>query len=151
VQERLIRDGKVRRGLLGTDIVDLDLKSMKASGLADLPALEGAETIEEIARRLGLAEPAGAVVYSVRPFSPAASIPLRRLDVIVEFDGRPIRSIHELVLRVVEMEPGRKVKVKFVRDRKAQEGFATLDERVSPASSARPPDLGPSPHKTPRQ
>jgi S1-C subfamily serine protease len=51
--------------------------------------------------------------------------------VITEIDGRQIRSAYELTLRVVELEPGTTVKLKFVRDRKVQETKATLIERPS--------------------
>jgi S1-C subfamily serine protease len=72
---------------------------------------------------------------------------MRELDVITEFDGRAIRNLHELILRVVEMEPGRKVKLKFVREGKAHEATATLKERPRPSAVRAPV---PSPMKPPK-
>ena len=134
VQERLIRDGQVRRGRLGILGQEFSVKDMALSGLLVTPELRAAATNEELARLLGLTEPAGAVITNVFPGTPAGRVPLKPLDVITEVDGRPIRTIHELALRVSELEPGRKVKLKYVRNRKVLEATVTLSDRQDPIS-----------------
>jgi serine protease Do len=128
----------VRRGYLGIDIVDIDFKRFKGTSLMMLPVLKEATNQEDLLRRLGLADAAGALVTGVYAESPAEAAGLKQVDVITEFDGRPVRTIHELVLRVVELEPGRTVKLKYLRDRKAQEASVTLGERPRLASTRVP-------------
>jgi len=113
VQQRLIRDGVVRRGLLGIIRRDISIKDLGQSfkGMVPLetPLLAGATTKEEVVSRLGLKEATGALVAWVYPNTPAQDAGLKVLDVITEFDGRPIRSAHELSQRVMELDPGTKV------------------------------------------
>jgi S1-C subfamily serine protease len=132
VKDRLIKDGKVRRGLLGIYRAGFDLKELADWRFLEGPPLAGVTTTKEVAERLGLNAPGGAIVAAVMEHMPASQAGLRRLDVITELDGRQIRSAHDLTLRVMELEPGTTVKLKFVRDRKVQEAKATLIER-SPA------------------
>src|SRR5262245_6187187 len=110
VQKRLIRDGVVRRGYLGVFRSDVKLKDLAAQNFRvlkplDTPQLAGAATTDEVVERLGLKEAAGVVVVGIVSGSPADQAGLKQLDVITEMDGRPIRSAHELSLRVVELEP----------------------------------------------
>jgi len=150
VQERLIRDGVVRRGYLGIGPFDLDPRGLRMvparlaaawtpEEMASLLDLAKAQSPEEMAKRLGLAEPAGVLILSVTRRSPAGEIPLRFLDVMTEFDGRPVRNRHELFFQVAELAPGRRVKLKFVRDGKAQEAEVVLAERPTPRDAAQIP------------
>ena len=143
VQKRLIRDGMVHRGYLGIVRRDVNIKELKleTKGLvpADTPPLEGAKTTEEIVSRLGLKEAAGALVVIVIPGSPAEAAGMKMLDVITEVDGRPIRSARELTLRVIELDPGTKVTLTFVRDQQIQTTSAILGER--PRSRPGPPRI----------
>ena len=50
----------------------------------------------ELAKSFGLKEPMGALVAEVNPDSPAAKIGLQRGDIITEFNGTPIKEMHEL-------------------------------------------------------
>jgi serine protease Do len=127
VQERLIRDGEVRRGYLGINIVDLDYKALEGTKLFTLPRLQGVSSQGDLEKTLGA--PEGGLVVGIRPGGPAEAIGLQVLDVLTEIDGRPIRNVHELILRVVELEPGKTIKLKFVREGKVQTAQATLQER----------------------
>ncbi len=147
VQERLIRDGQVRRGFLGIDIIDVELKTLRKFPHLVIPRLAGTESQEDLVRRLGLPDGSGALVVGVREGGAAELIPLRELDVVSEFDGRAIRNVHELIQRVVEMEPGRTVKLKFVRAGKVQEATATLKERPRPAIAGAPVPAPPKKNK----
>jgi S1-C subfamily serine protease len=151
VEERLIRDGEVRRGYMGVLPIDVKYADMKSGMLiwgerprpfAWGPGLRDVQSQEDLLKQLGLKEAAGALVALVIGESPADRAGLQVGDVITEFEGRPIRGKHELFFRVAEIEPGRTVKLKVLRDKKAQEASVTLAERLridSPQPPVKPP------------
>ena len=141
VQERLIRDGEVRRGFLGITIVEASFDRIKNTKVLNFPGLQGVASQEDYLERLGLREPSGAMILTVMHGGPAFSAGLRPLDVITEIDGRPVRNDHELVQRVVELEPGRRVKLKLIREREPLDVTVTLQERDPSAlrNPVRPP------------
>ncbi len=110
VMEQLTKQGKVVRGWLG---VELD----EVSNLPDPTAL-------------GLKEPRGAVVVRVLPNSPAEKAGLQSQDVIIEFNGIPVRSIAHLQSLVGRTPPGTAVQLKVVRGGKEIVVNVTLAERT---------------------
>lgn len=78
--------------------------------------------VEEInatdAEVYGLAEVAGAEVKQVQEGTPAAKAGLKVGDVIVALDGVPIRTATQLISSLAQREPGEKVKIDVIRDRK---------------------------------
>jgi len=71
----------------------------------------------------------GAVVAELANGSPAAGAGLRGGDLIVEFDGKPVRSPSQLAEIVAGTPVGRTVKLKFVRNGQAQSASITVAER----------------------
>jgi serine protease Do len=71
----------------------------------------------------------GAIVVQVIPGSPAEKAGLKRFDIIVKFDGKPIKNMEDLVGAVRLHRPGEKVKIVFYRDGKRQEIEITLGEK----------------------
>jgi len=110
VMEQLITRGKVVRGWLGVELQEV-------SDLDDPTAL-------------GLKEPRGAVIVRVLPNSPAEKAGLKPQDVIVEFNGIPIRNIPHLQSLVGRTTPGTTVPVKIVRGGKEIIVQVTLGERT---------------------
>lgn len=86
VAVQILRTGRMDRGWLGIDCVDL-------------PAAE--------ARGMGLH--GGAVVQSVAPGSPAAAAGLLPGDVITELDGRPLGSVSALVVELLDHYAGDRI------------------------------------------
>lgn len=85
----------------------------------------------DIAESLGLKKPEGALVSEVVKGSPAEKAGIKRGDVIVEFEGKKVKSYRDLPL-MVSLEPvGKKVKVKVIRDGK---------ERISTVKLAKIPE-----------
>ena len=82
----------------------------------------------EAVDELGLTEQRGALVQSVEPKGPAARAGLEPGDVIVEYEGQPIRSSDQLVRMVVNSRPGSQVSVKVIRDKQPR----TFDVRIEP-------------------
>jgi serine protease Do len=95
VIEQLRTQGKVTRGWLGVMIQDVT---------------------EDLARSFKLSEPHGALVSSVKEDGPAAKAGLERGDIIVEFDGKPVKSSHELPSMVAATPIGKNVDVKVLRE-----------------------------------
>ncbi len=106
VVQQLLDTGEVRRGFIGVTIQPVT---------------------EQIAETLGLESEQGALVSEVEPNTPAAKAGFRPRDVILEFDGKPIREVRELPRVVAATEIGRTVDVVAWRDG----GRVTLNVEVA--------------------
>ncbi|WP_297055229.1 DegQ family serine endoprotease [Thermosulfurimonas sp.] len=95
VAEQLIKKGKVVRGWLGVVVQDLT------------PAL---------AEEFGLKSTEGALVAQVMKGSPAAKAGLKRGDVIVSYNGKPVRNSSELRTFVGLTHPGTRVPIGVIRE-----------------------------------
>ncbi len=88
-----------------------------------------AEFTPEIASRIGLAQPRGALVRSITPDAPAEAADLQPYDVVIQFDGRTIEDDVHLV-KVVGFTPvGKDVAVVVLRGGKRVELTLRLDDR----------------------
>ncbi|WP_455233887.1 PDZ domain-containing protein [Thiogranum longum] len=82
-------------------------------------------------------EDAGMLVTEVVQDSPADVAGLRPGDVIVRMDRRTIRDMDD-VQRVLDyLEPGERMELEMIRDKKAQQLAVTLGEHKGPAVSGR--------------
>ncbi|MBI4566745.1 MAG: trypsin-like peptidase domain-containing protein [Planctomycetes bacterium] len=130
VQQRLIRDGRVKRGYLGIDSLDVNPKIVRQDDrVRGHRRFKGIQDMKDLLEELGLSEARGVIITRVEDRSPAASVPLQPLDVLTEIDGKPIRNRHQLFFQVAELEPGKRVKLKYVRDRRLLEAEVELAER----------------------
>ena len=121
VMEHLERDGEVRRGLLGVNIVD---------ATADVVAA------------LDVDIDAGAVVTNVLPDSAAEGAGIQISDIIVEVDGRSVDSGRELRNIVGLMRQGQEVELRLYRDGEAVTVAARIGgHEGQAASSGRGPAL----------
>ena len=84
------------------------------------------EVGKEDASRLKLAEERGALVRSVEKDSPAEAAGLQEGDVILRFEGEPVRSASQLARLVRETPAGRTVAIEVSRDGAARKLSATL-------------------------
>jgi serine protease Do len=75
---------------------------------------------EEIADSLGLAEPTGALVLEISKDSPAAGSGLQNGDVILQFDGKPVKEMRNLPRLVAETPIGSEVELEIWRDGSAK-------------------------------
>ncbi|NPA48755.1 MAG: DegQ family serine endoprotease [Thermodesulfobacteria bacterium] len=94
ITEQLIKTGKVTRGWLGVVIQELN---------------------EDLAKSFGLERPEGALVTEVAEGSPAAKAGLKPGDIIVEYNGKPVKNVAELRTMVALTPPGTKVKMVVIR------------------------------------
>ena len=104
-----LRTGKVIRGQLG---VSVDSRPFTA----------------EDARDLGLPNGGGALISTVTEGSAAAKAGMQPNDIVIEFNGQPVRSSSELIAMVVASKPGTTVPMKIVRNRQQRTLNVTIDE-----------------------
>jgi serine protease Do len=102
-----LRGGKVTRGVIGVSVSAVPL-----------------DALEEF----GLKERRGALVGTVTRGGPAARAGLEPGDVILEFNGKPVKSRDELVSVVVLTKPGTTVPVKILREKQEKTVSLTVDE-----------------------
>lgn len=112
---QLKEKGKVTRGILGVQIQVVTA---------------------ELAKSFGLKEPMGALVAEVNPNSPAAQAGIQRGDIIIDYNGTPIKEMHELPRLVAHTPPGTKVTLKVLRQGKEKTLSVTIAE-MKPEHMAR--------------
>ena len=117
---QLKEQGKVTRGWLGVSIQDVT---------------------PEIAKSFGLKEEVGALVSDIVPESPADKAGLKRGDVIVELNGKPVKDFHDLPRMVATMAPGDKAVFEVIRDGKEETLTAVILE-MKEEGGPKPMDVG---------
>ena len=116
VLERIIADGRVRRGYIGVLLAPLT---------------------PEVVKELNLPTEAGALITSVQPNTPGARAGLRARDVITGLNGKPISDMRAFRLAVSQMTPGTKVTVKLLRGGEEKTLSMTLEELPGLATRGR--------------
>ncbi|HEX6732014.1 MAG TPA: DegQ family serine endoprotease [Pyrinomonadaceae bacterium] len=107
VMDQLLKEGKVRRGMLGVTIQSLDA---------------------DMASNLNLPAARGAIVTSVAVGGPAERAGLKRGDVITSVNNQPVADTNGLRNAVARMAPGTSVAVKAFRDGREQNFQVALAE-----------------------
>jgi serine protease Do len=102
-----LRVGKITRGRIGVGIGPIPLAAVDEFGLKDRN---------------------GAVVLNLAPGGAAARAGLEPGDVIVGYNGKPIRNRDELVAMVTATKPGTTVPLRVVRDRQERTISVTVEE-----------------------
>jgi serine protease Do len=95
VVESLIKDGKVTRGWLGVSIQDLT---------------------PDLASSFNFDQAQGALIADIDPNGPAAKSDLSNGDIVVEFDGKPVKSVNDLQNAVASTAPASERLIKVYRD-----------------------------------
>ena len=132
VAEQLRTGGKVMRGWLGVTIQDVN---------------------RELAEALDMEKPYGALVSSILPDSPASKSNLQVQDVIIEYNGKPVRHSSDLPFFVGRTKVGSDAVIKIMRGGKIRtvkvtigqlpdSGLASLDVEESPAEKSNAALLG---------
>lgn len=120
VYAALIKNGKVTRGYLGVYLQPVS------------PSL---------ARTVGYTGTEGAVVGDLaRENTPAANAGLRSGDVIVEFDGKPVKSPKQLTEMVADTPVGKATSIKYVRDGRIETSTIRLGERPTDSNGEDQPE-----------
>ncbi len=98
----------------------------------------------ELSQSYGLSRPMGALVSEVVPGSPAANAGITDGDVILEFDGKPVRTSSDLPLYASIAGVGKKVKLKIWHEKRDKHVYVTLSAFPSGQTelAERPTDEG---------
>ena len=91
----------------------------------------------ELARILSLKIKGGALVADVVNKSPAEKAGFKKNDVIVEFNGKPVLNVRDLVNMVANTQIGKTVSVRIIR--KGSGIFLAVTIQQSPDISSEPP------------
>ncbi len=124
VVRQLREQGRVTRGYLGVLIQDLD---------------------QGLAHAFGLDHPRGALVSRVLPDSPASRAGIQVGDVILSYDGRPVRTSSELPPLVGSTRVGREVPLVIQRDGRSLElkvkiqALPVQEEKAEKKKALQPP------------
>jgi serine protease Do len=102
-----LRAGKITRGRIGVGIGAVPMDAVDEFGLKDRN---------------------GAVVLNIVPGGAAAKAGLEPGDVIISYNGKPIRNRDELVGMVTATKPGTTVPLRIVRDRQERTISITVEE-----------------------
>ncbi len=108
IKNQLLRDGVVKRGYLGVSVADVDPASVD---------------------KLGLKNPEGVLVEEVFEDTPGAKAGLKRGDVVLTLDGKPVPDGRALVNLVADLPLNKPVAVAVVRDRKVKNLTITIEEQ----------------------
>ena len=115
IMDELIKNGTVRRGLLGVRIQDLT---------------------EALAKSYGLEEVTGAVVSMVEPGSQAEKAGVKKDDVIIKFNGQPVGGAAELKNLVGRVRPDSTAKLTIFRNKNRLDVSVKIGERPQQVASA---------------
>ena len=107
VMEQLLKDGKVRRGMLGINIQNIT---------------------DDTAKALELKEKSGILVSNVKAGSAADKAGVKRGDIITAINGEKLEDSNVLRNKVAGTLPGTDIKITVIRDGKEIDLTATLDE-----------------------
>ncbi len=121
VIEQIEKYGYARRGFLGVSIQGIDKMTAEALGLKDAK---------------------GALVASVTPDSPAEKAGIQPYDIIVEFNGKEVKTSSDLVRMVGDLGVGQKARVVLLRNGKRKTVTVVTAER--PRSDTQKEEAGPA-------
>jgi serine protease Do len=117
VMDQILKNGKVVRAYMG--ILPQDLTP-------------------EMAKAFGQKDARGVVVGDVTANSPAQESGVRRGDILLEVNGKPIASSNQLRMTISMMQPGSSVKLTMLRDGSEHEVSVKLGEMPTESAMARP-------------
>ena len=124
IAEQLIEKGEVTRGWLGVSIQPLT---------------------QELAESFGLDKVAGALVNQVLAGSPAEKSGVQRGDILLTYNGKPVRGVRELQLLVASTPAGSKVELVVLRQGKQLTLPVTIDAQAAQQAASVAPEQSQKP------
>lgn len=116
VFRQIVADGQVTRGWIGVEIQEVSA---------------------ELAESFGLPAAGGALIAGILQGGPAERGGLLPGDVLMQVEGKPIRTAREVLDTVSELQPGQRVRVNLWREREEVELGIEIGRRPTPQQNAR--------------
>jgi membrane-associated protease RseP (regulator of RpoE activity) len=85
----------------------------------------------ELAEHFGIKEGTGLIIAKLTPGGPAEKAKMRVGDIIVRVDGKAVETVDELIDLIQDKPKGAKVKIEFIRDKKAMTAEVEVAEDES--------------------
>ena len=126
--ESIIKTGRVVRGYLGVSVQELN---------------------PELADQFGVSAQVGAVVNHVTPDSPAEKAGIKPGDILIAFNGKPLKNIRTLFRLLTSVPVGSKVEIDLIRDKKPEKVTAIIEEQPAGFQASITPR--PEPQQSPTQ
>ena len=99
------------------------------------------DVTKESAASLGLGEARGVIIRQIEPGSPASRTPLKKGDVIVAIDGKPVADNTDVILILSSKSPGDAVTLRVFRAGKLYVQKVTLEKRIEQEAAGAAPSL----------
>jgi serine protease Do len=115
VMDQIVKNGKVTRAYMGVYIQEMS---------------------PELAKAFGESAPQGALVGDVTPGSPAEKGGLKKGDIVVALDGKPITDSNQLRMSISMMEPGYTAHLKVWRNGSEHDAAVKLETLPSEKEQA---------------
>jgi len=119
VLQSVVKRGRVVRGYLGVAIQAVT---------------------PELARQFGARSSEGALIAGVNPGSPAEAAGLKKGDILLSVNGKPVKDLLQLRNRISQIDIGGEAKLGVLREGREITVAATVDEAPSEPLAGRPPD-----------
>jgi serine protease Do len=118
VYHQLVKSGKVTRGWLGVNIQNMT---------------------PELAKSFNIKADEGVLIAQVEPNSPASKAGLRSGDIVLEYNGKEMKSPEDLSIGVADTKVGTPAKVKVMREGKTLNLDVSVGERPAERAEASKP------------
>ena len=112
----LEKSGSLKRGFIGLDLADLDQQTAMYLKLDE--------------------EYIGSMVRGAMTDGPADKAGLKSYDVIIEFNGEKVHDTQDLVNKISDLDPGAKIKIKYLRNNRGQ----AVEKTTTVVLAERPPE-----------
>ncbi len=99
VMDQIVNNGSVKRAYIGIILQPID---------------------KELSDALDLGKPDGILISDVVKDSPAAKAGLQQGDIILEYDGKPVKNVNKFRNDIAMMNPGATIQLKVLRSRKTK-------------------------------
>lgn len=135
VMERILKEGRVRRGFLGVQLIGLQ-EIVALSQLGQLPEgleeyydkLHDVQGKKDLMDALKVKSLDGGFVVTVVPGSPASKSGVKQGDIITKIDGVAVKDVDDIRDRIAKSLPGTTISITLMREGKEITLSATLSE-----------------------
>lgn len=132
---RMYKEGRIKCGWFGVRVLNKNfVRTGEFSDMQKLNELTDIEDREALLEIANITEENSAVVIFVNEKSPAANAGLQRGDIIVEFEGKPIKEGFDFRIELTKTKADQTVKLKIIRVEEGKKKEMTLKAKLGDQS-----------------